>query len=114
MKAGVKTKIEVKPHERRRGHLRNNNPPGDLSAVPSCGATTRRGASCRCPAMRNGRCRLHGGLSTGPKTAEGRQRIRIALLKHGRYTKEAVQDRLEYQELVRISRRVLHQIKESS
>jgi len=25
--------------------------------------------------MRNGRCRLHGGLATGPKTEEGRYRI---------------------------------------
>lgn len=28
-------------------------------------------SSCQCPAMRNGRCGLHGGLSTGPKTLEG-------------------------------------------
>ena len=25
--------------------------------------------------LRNDRCRLHGGLSTGPKTPEGRARI---------------------------------------
>jgi hypothetical protein len=28
--------------------------------------------------MKNGRCRLHGGLSTGAKTAEGIERIRRA------------------------------------
>ena len=28
-----------------------------------------------CKALSNGRCRLHGGLSTGPKTAEGKSRI---------------------------------------
>ena len=41
---------------------------------PRCGAKTRRGTRCRAPAVwdrgkdqaRNGRCRLHGGLSTGP------------------------------------------------
>jgi hypothetical protein len=38
------------------------------------------------PAMPNGRCRLHGGLSTGPKTAEGIDRIRRAVTKHGRYS----------------------------
>ena len=26
-------------------------------------------------ALKNGRCRLHGGLSTGPKTIEGRAKI---------------------------------------
>ncbi len=41
-----------------------------------CGARTRKGTPCkaRCVADR-GRCRLHGGLSSGPKTAEGRARI---------------------------------------
>jgi hypothetical protein len=36
--------------------------------------------------MKNGRCRLHGGLSTGAKTAEGLERIRKAVTKHGRYS----------------------------
>jgi hypothetical protein len=41
--------------------------------------------------MANGRCRLHGGLSTGPKTAEGIARISRARWKHGRYTKAALE-----------------------
>ena len=64
--------------------------------------------------MPNGRCRLHGGLSTGPKTEEGRDRIRLALLKHGRYTKEAEQERLEWRELVRGSMKILNQINETT
>jgi hypothetical protein len=32
------------------------------------------------------RCRLHGGLSTGPKTLEGITRLRAARTKHGRYS----------------------------
>jgi len=36
-----------------------------------CGARTRSGGSCGCKALENGRCRLHGGLSTGPKTERG-------------------------------------------
>ena len=67
----MKTKSDDRPHEKRRGELRNGNPPGDFSKAPRCGAKNRRGSPCRCPAMRNGRCRLHGGLSTGPTTAEG-------------------------------------------
>lgn len=42
-----------------------------------CGAMTRRGTSCRLKATyASGRCKLHGGLSTGPKTEEGKERIR--------------------------------------
>lgn len=39
-----------------------------------CGAKTRRGTSCQCQALANGRCKYHGGLSTGPRTAEGKTR----------------------------------------
>lgn len=30
-----------------------------------CGAKTRAGGQCKAPAMANGRCRVHGGASTG-------------------------------------------------
>ncbi len=75
------------PPTQRRGWLKNGNPVGDFSQARRCGAKTRQGTPCRCPAMRNGRCRLHGGLSTGPKTPEGVERIRRAVTKHGRYRK---------------------------
>jgi hypothetical protein len=40
-----------------------------------CGATTRQGHPCRMTKVyRSGRCKLHGGLSTGPKTEVGRER----------------------------------------
>src|SRR5580765_1676066 len=77
--------------EPRRGWLKHGNPPGDLSRVARCGARNRRGTPCQCPAMANGRCRLHGGLSTGPKTAEGLARLRRARTTHGRYTKAALE-----------------------
>lgn len=35
----------------------------------TCGARTRAGGACRGPAMANGRCRFHGGKSTGPRPA---------------------------------------------
>lgn len=39
----------------------------------ACGAKTRKGLPCkRTNLMRSGRCKFHGGMSTGPKTAEGR------------------------------------------
>jgi hypothetical protein len=62
-----------------------------------CGAKARTNnhKPCRQPAMANGRCRLHGGLSTGPKTPEGKQKARQAVLKHGFYTKVCIEERRE-------------------
>ena len=55
-------------------------------ANPICGAKTRSGEPCsKFPIKGKQRCRLHGGLSSGPKTAEGRARIAAANTKHGRY-----------------------------
>jgi hypothetical protein len=47
---------------------------GGLSAMMNgqtkiCGATTRGGTICKNLTMKNGRCRLHGGKSTGPKNS---------------------------------------------
>jgi hypothetical protein len=74
----------------RRGRLRNGATPGDFLAAPRCGAQTRSGECCRQPAMKNGRCRMHGGLSTGPRTAEGRARCAAARRTHGFYSAEMV------------------------
>jgi len=41
-----------------------------------CGARTRSGEPCKALALANGRCRNHGGLSTGPKTKAGWARTR--------------------------------------
>jgi hypothetical protein len=76
------------PHAPRRGWLRNNNPPGDLSKARRCGAKTRRGTPCQSPAMKNGRCRMHGGKSTGPRTCAGLERSRRARWRHGAYSRE--------------------------
>jgi hypothetical protein len=82
-------KVEEQPREQRRGWLKNGNPPGDFSKAPRCGAKNRRGTPCQAPAMKNGRCRLHGGKSTGPRTPEGLERMRKAKTKHGLYAAEA-------------------------
>src|SRR5262249_29181206 len=42
------------------------------------------------------RCRMHGGLSTGPRTAEGLARSRRARSKHGRFSVEARRAREEW------------------
>ena len=44
-----------------------------------CGARRHRdGRPCRVPVPPGGRCRVHGGASTGPNTADGRQRCKDA------------------------------------
>jgi len=44
-----------------------------------CGAKTRKDTPCQAKALLNGRCRNHGGLSTGPRTLEGKARSLAAL-----------------------------------
>ena len=52
-----------------------------------CGAYSRRtGKPCRQPAMANGRCRMHGGKSTGVKGNKN-------AFKHGYYSKDAKMQR---------------------
>jgi len=75
---------------RRRGRLKHGNPSGDFMAAPRCGARTRAGCGCLQPAMANGRCRLHGGKSTGARTAAGLARCRTAGLVHGQRTAEII------------------------
>jgi hypothetical protein len=65
------------------GQLRNGNPSGNPNLAPRCGAKARSGCPCRAPAMANGRCRVHGGKSTGPRTPQGKAAMVAAHTKHG-------------------------------
>lgn len=72
-----------------------SNPMHSAHAALRCGAYARTtGKPCRAPAMVNGRCRMHGGKSTGRPII------------HGRSTRAARQQRREIMELLR-SLRVL-------
>ena len=58
-----------------------------------CGAKTRIGTPCQAPPVwnkendkaKNGRCKLHGGLSIGPKTEAGKNVIRISNKKRSKH-----------------------------
>jgi hypothetical protein len=64
------------------------------NAAPRCGARSKRtGKPCRGAAMPNGRCKIHGGKSTGPRTPEGLERSRRANWKHGHFSREAKAER---------------------
>lgn len=47
-----------------------------------CGAHARStGLPCQAKALTNGRCKNHGGMSTGPKTVEGKKAVALATAK---------------------------------
>jgi hypothetical protein len=65
------------------------------NVAPRCGARSKRtGKPCRGAAMLNGRCKLHGGKSTGPRTPQGLERSMRANWKHGHFSREAKAERL--------------------
>jgi hypothetical protein len=53
---------------------------------------------------------MHGGLSTGPRTAEGIERIRKARTVHGRYSAELIELRREIAEWSRRARAAIRAI----
>ncbi len=70
--------------------------------TPTCGARARStGKPCRLYPCKNGRCFLHGGKSTGPRTEAGRRRCAKANTTHGRYTMEATGERKKLRGLIK-------------
>jgi hypothetical protein len=76
----------------------------DIYPMPRvhCGARTRAGGTCRQPAMKNGRCRLHGG-----KSKAGREHGRY---RTGEHTKEAIAVRRKLRELIRAARDLISNV----
>jgi hypothetical protein len=72
-----------------------------------CGARTRAGQQCKARAMPNGRCRMHGGPSTGPRTPEGLARLRAARTRTGLHTADMVALRRMFAALRREARSAL-------
>jgi len=69
---------------------------GNLRRAARCGAKTRAGSPCQCPAIRGRRrCRLYGGLSPGaPRGSKNGN------FKNGNWTAEAVAERRWLRSLV--------------
>lgn len=76
-----------------------------------CGAKARTNdhKPCRQPAMANGRCRFHGGKSTGAKTTKGIARQRRANLKHGAYSSGVRTSKANLRKLLATSDELLDQ-----
>ena len=72
-----------------------------MHRAPRCGARNRAGEPCRAPAMRGKkRCQMHGGKSTGPRTADGLARSKRSTWVHGYYSAEAIAEREEARRVV--------------
>src|SRR5262249_13310771 len=91
---GDGSKMTNEPVERERIGRAGLDALAKANAAPRCGARSKRTAKpCRAAAMPNGRCRVHGGKSTGPRTLEGLERSRRARWKHGYFSQEAKAER---------------------
>lgn len=75
-----------------------------------CEARTRRGTLCQRPGNKiNGRCKLHGGRSTGPRTEEGVGRLVASKTTHGRSTKA---ERVKAKHRAEVGRQVRAELRE--
>jgi len=84
-------------------HPRNTGP---MLASPRCGAKTRSGNPCSSPAVHGKkRCRMHGGAP-----GSGAPRGNKNAVKHGLYTKAAIDERRQVRALVRQSQKLLQNI----
>ena len=87
----------IEPYEPR---LKNGIKPFVLSSLPMCGARTSNGQPCKRYGNRlNGRCRLHGGRSTGPKSDTSK--ANNANFKTGSHTQQAIQQRRKITALIK-------------
>ena len=86
-------------------HPRNTGP---MRESPRCGARTRSGTACQAPAVRaKARCRMHGGAR-----GSGAPRGNLNALKHGNYTKAALEERRALRRLIREMQESLREIDE--
>lgn len=75
-----------------------------MHASPRCGAKTRAGHPCRLGGMKNGRCQMHGGKSTGaPKGNKNGW-------KHGNRSAETTEMRRQMRALIRGARELVEAI----
>src|SRR5215813_475472 len=74
------------------------------NGAPRCGAKTRTtGQPCKHLARKgSGRCRLHGGRSTGPKSAAALDALKAKMTKHGWFGQEAIAARKGQRAVLRV------------
>jgi hypothetical protein len=75
----------------------------EANAAPRCGAKTRRATLCQSPAMKNGRCRMHGGTSLSG-CDHGRYQ-------HGLHTASAKANRAHIRALIQTARTMMGEMR---
>jgi len=86
-------------------HPRNTGP---MLSSPRCGAKTRSGKPCMSPAVfGKQRCRMHGG-APGSGAPKGNQNA----VKHGHYRREAMKNRRDLNDLLRMTEDEIRAIRE--
>jgi uncharacterized protein YjcR len=84
-------------------HPRNTGP---MRESARCGAHTRKGTSCQAPAVRGkARCRMHGGAKGSGAPVGNRN-----ALKHGMYTKAALEEQKALRSMIREMKESLQEI----
>ena len=76
---------------------------GPMHGATRCGAKTRRGTACQSPAVRERRCRMHGG-APGSGAPSG---SRNGNYRHGHFTAEAKEQRRRLRSLIREARKMV-------
>jgi hypothetical protein len=78
-----------------------------MLASPRCGAKTRCGDACRSPAVSGKkRCRMHGGAP-----GSGVPRANRNARKHGRFTRDAIEERRRIREMLGEARKLVREMR---
>ncbi len=80
--------------------------------TPRCQAKSKQsGKQCGNFAVRDRKvCHIHGGKSTGARTAAGRLRQKKGSWKHGMQSKEAIAERKSFREMIKEHKAQLKEI----
>lgn len=80
----------------------------NIANAKKCLANSKRKkAPCQAPAMKNGRCRLHGGKSTGARTRKGLEKLKEINYRNGCSKKEAITYRKNARKFLRFCNSLL-------
>lgn len=85
-----------------------------MDTLPQCTAKSKQsGTRCKNFSVKGKAvCRIHGGKSTGPVTAKGRDKIRKLKLKHGLYSQDATDERKQFRELLLSTKETLQEVRD--
>lgn len=83
-----------------------------MDTLPQCTARSKQsGTQCKNFAVKSKAvCWIHGGKSSGPLTAKGREAIRKLKIKHGLYSKDAIYERKQFRNLLLSFKEALQEI----